>query len=396
MLVYKKKDLPPDPVHPTDLEKLGFFINDQDQIRQIANAEEGFKFKINANERWNDVRGNSFNECIQRIVTSRLQEVGLSTLRLPLGSQPKDKHVPILVSPNLRTASRITLILGSPDQELGIWTYRSIAEQSINKGSMVEIAREILTNKPDTALIIANMGQLVYHCGSGRAMSQGTWFALPVETAAHPPPRQTWRNLIPRNTNWREHAKCIFEDVLAPESKMVNPEAKIDIIGVEEGGLGAVEYLVENWKSWNSSISGICFSRPQHHKHHLGVEDELSASDDITVPETGSFAHFISTRSRAYVLSDEPLQWPVPGTLEHGCNTYSGNEPVNHEDVIVSSWKSMLQWFDKVYADPAYEEAEFVIEETVEDDEGWEKWRRGEVDAIDDMQKLAVTDELES
>ena len=100
----------------------------------------------------------------------------------------------------------------------------------------------------NTALIIANLGQLVYHCGSEQAMSQRTWFALPVETAAHPPPRQTWRNIIPRNGNWREHVKCIFEDLLTPESGMVNPEAKIDIIGVEEGGSGAVEYLAENCK----------------------------------------------------------------------------------------------------------------------------------------------------
>lgn len=56
----------------------------------------------------------------------------------------------------------------------------------------------------------------------------------------------------------------------------------------------------------------------------------------------------------------------------------------------------MLQWFDKVYADPSYEEVEFVIEETVEDEEGWEKWRRGESDAVDDMRKLAVVDEQES
>jgi hypothetical protein len=279
---------------------------------------------------------------------------------------------------------------------------------------MVEIAEEILRTKPDTALVIANMGQLVYHCGSGRAMSQRTWFALPVETAAHPPPRQTWRNLIARNMIWREHAKCIFEDLLAPESKMVSPEAKIDIIGVEEGGLGAIEYLTENCKlyqphlplltlilmlspgtSWKTSISGICFSRPQHQRHNL-VANNAEYDDDDTAPETGSFAHFISTRSRAYVLSDKPLEWPVPGTLEHGCSTYSGNEPVNHEDVIVSSWRSMLQWFDKLHADPSYEEVEFVIEETVDDEEGWEKWRRGESDAVDDMRKLAVVDEQES
>lgn len=138
---------------------------------------------------------------------------------------------------------------------------------------------------------------------------------------------------------------------------------------------------------WKTSISGICFSRPQHQKHNLTLD-----SADDTVPEVGSFAHFISTRSRAYVLSDKPLEWPVPGTLEYGCNTYSGNEPLNHEDVIVSAWQSMLQWLDKIYADPSYEEVQFVIEETVEDDEGWEKWRKGDVDAVDNMRKLAVVD----
>lgn len=139
--------------------------------------------------------------------------------------------------------------------------------------------------------------------------------------------------------------------------------------------------------SWKTSISAICFSRPQHQKHDLTatITEEDVAAEGETAPERGSFAHFISTRSRAYVLSDKPLEWPVPGTLDHGCNTYSGNEAVNHEDVIISSWRSMLQWFDKVHADPSSEEVEFVIEETVEDEVGWEQWRRGEIDAVDDQ-----------
>ncbi|EED20206.1 conserved hypothetical protein [Talaromyces stipitatus ATCC 10500] len=387
MLVYKIKDIPADPVFPVDLEKLGFFINDQDQIRQITNPEEGFKYRVNTNERWNDVRRNSFNECIRRIVLSRLEDVGLSTLRLPLGVQANDKHVPILCSSNLSTAKRIILILGSPDQDLGIWTNRSIAERGISQGSMVEIAQTILSSQADTALVIANLGQLVYHCGSGKALSQRTWGALPVETAAHPPPRQTYRNVIPRNANWNEHVACIFEDVLAPRNKVINSEAKIDIIGVEEGGLAAVEYLVGRWDKWKNSISAICFSRPQHHKHHLILPDE-SDSDD-TATKSGTLAHFISTRSRAYVLSDKPLECPVPGTLQYGCNTYSGNESLDHEDIIVSSWKNMLQWLDKVHADPSYEEVEFIIEEPVEVNEGWEKWRRGEIDAVDDMSTLS-------
>ena len=86
---------------------------------------------------------------------------------------------------------------------------------------------------------------------------------------------------------------------------------------------------------------------------------------------------------------------PVPGAFEIGCNTYSSNEAVNHEDVVVSSWPSMLQWLDKLYADLSYEEVEMIVEEPIrEDEEEWEKWRRREIDAVDDMrmQSLAVSD----
>lgn len=71
----------------------------------------------------------------------------------------------------------------------------------------------------------------------------------------------------------------------------------------------------------------------------------------------------MATRCRAYLLSDKPLEWPVPGTDEYGCNTHSSSEAVNHEDTIVSSWGMMLQWLDKVHDDPSHEEVEFIIEE---------------------------------
>jgi hypothetical protein len=175
----------------------------------------------------------------------------MTTLRLPIGAQAHEKYVPILVSANLSTAKRIIVVLGSSDQELGIWTYRSISEKGINIGSMVDFATAVLQKtdgNEDTALVTANTGQLIYHCGSGTAMSRPTWSALPVESAAHPPLRQTYRNVVPGNANWREHVRYIFENVLAPGNKLVNPNAKIDIIGVEEGGLAAAEYLVESCK----------------------------------------------------------------------------------------------------------------------------------------------------
>lgn len=53
--------LPPDPTFPNDIEKLGYFINDHDQIRMIADPRSEFKFMISKNERVNDVHKEAMN-----------------------------------------------------------------------------------------------------------------------------------------------------------------------------------------------------------------------------------------------------------------------------------------------------------------------------------------------
>ncbi|KKA18197.1 hypothetical protein T310_7865, partial [Rasamsonia emersonii CBS 393.64] len=144
MLVFTRKNLPKDPVFPADLEKLGYFINDKDQIRKIANPEEEFQFKISTNDRWNELQREAMNTCIRRIVLSRLQALGLSTLRLPLNAGPKEQHVPILASQNLGTAKRIVVVFGEPIQDLGIWAYRTVGTESISAGSAISFARAVL------------------------------------------------------------------------------------------------------------------------------------------------------------------------------------------------------------------------------------------------------------
>jgi len=62
--------LPKDPTFPTDLEGLGYFINDNDQIRQAANPDQKYQFKINRNDRVNDVYKEAMNSesCLNDLV----------------------------------------------------------------------------------------------------------------------------------------------------------------------------------------------------------------------------------------------------------------------------------------------------------------------------------------
>ena len=53
--------LPKDITFPTDLASLGYFINDNDQIRQIAHPDKKYQYKINRSDRVNDVYKEAMN-----------------------------------------------------------------------------------------------------------------------------------------------------------------------------------------------------------------------------------------------------------------------------------------------------------------------------------------------
>lgn len=57
--------LPPDPTFPADLEKLGFFVNSDDKIRQIKNPSQKYQYNINVNDRVNQAYKHANNcECL--------------------------------------------------------------------------------------------------------------------------------------------------------------------------------------------------------------------------------------------------------------------------------------------------------------------------------------------
>lgn len=202
--------------------------------------------------------------CIRDIVLSRLRALGLTTLKLPLYSGASDSHVPILVSSNLSSASRVIVVFGEPVQDLGIWAYRSVGTDGIDIGSAVTFARAVLhpdgssrpgtgangttsrqtgSNRSHTALILANTGQLIWNCGSQSAMTLHSWLAMPRASAVDPPLTMTRRNTIPENENWQAHIDNVFDEVLAPGNRLVKPDAHIQIVGVADGGLGVIRYL---------------------------------------------------------------------------------------------------------------------------------------------------------
>lgn len=54
-------NLPKDPIIEADLDKLGYFINENDQMRQKANPDVKYQYKINRDERINDMHKEAMN-----------------------------------------------------------------------------------------------------------------------------------------------------------------------------------------------------------------------------------------------------------------------------------------------------------------------------------------------
>lgn len=183
----------------------------------------------------------------------------MTTLQLPFSAGSKEPRAPVLVSKNLSSASRIVVVFGESIQDLGIWAYRSVGRDGIDAGSAVSFARSVLGfdnpnsssgesngtkgKSNDTALVLANTGQLIWHCASRRTVTHATWLGLPRRSAVDPPVTLSQRNKIFLNEDWQTHVECVFEEVLSARGKLVRDDAKIDVVGMAEGALGAVQYL---------------------------------------------------------------------------------------------------------------------------------------------------------
>lgn len=194
--------------------------------------------------------------CIRREVLSRLLALSMQITRLPLGASADENHVPILTSKNIATAKRVIVYIGESAQDLGIFAYRMVGHDTITLGSAVEFVQNVKSSaRDDPALVIANMGQLIWHRRGKRAMSQNSWYAIPRDTAVSQPVKMDpVKNRVPQNEGLQEHVACVFEQVV---DQMTDTDAEFYVIGLGDGALEMVEYLQEDWKKWDGRVKAI-------------------------------------------------------------------------------------------------------------------------------------------
>ncbi|KGO78216.1 hypothetical protein PITC_035840 [Penicillium italicum] len=345
--------LPDDMVFAEDLLGLGFVITKDDKIRYIAAPDQGPRYKVNRSDRINKVHIAALHKAVRTCVIDRLLGLGMHFMKIPKGSK---QQVPIMVSGNVTTAPRVVVFCGEIIEDLGVFSYRDACDDGISFGSILGFAKGLLgENAQDSpnALILANAGHTVWH--------NAGWLAMTTEsiqgqhrTAAV----QRKRPLSARNMvgSIGEHVQNIFEQVLMRSNFRVG--ARIDIIGLSEGGHAVMKYLKNQWSFWSPHISSLSLINPET---ILGTNTK---TDDLKDPK--SFAWFMKYRCRAWVICDKPIGTRVPSLhLPHGCNTYSSGEGTKSACMITRGVGHILTWMNIMHYSPmAMEKFDVVPGET--------------------------------
>lgn len=232
--------------------------------------------------RHNDCQRFAFNTAVEmQLVHPRLEALGLTKLALPLNTPTTKPHVPIFVSPDLKSKKRVVLIVGESEQELGVIAHRVIGGAGgVDKGSMVEIATALLQNDhsngqnqkenladgssstktPNSAppgLVLANTGGLWWWPEGGRGLTPRGAQGAPMRSAVHwgrfhdDGPNNV--NTVPRNGNPAAHVSCVLEQVLG-NTDLVTADSVVQIIGVGDGASAVERVLDGSWSRWGGRI----------------------------------------------------------------------------------------------------------------------------------------------
>jgi hypothetical protein len=265
--------LPKDADYPRNLAKLGFFINDKNQIKYADFPEDPFRWNITTNERTNDCHQQAVKSCIAKEMMKRLSTLGIEQLWLPdlTTSKPAPEAgptMPILTTkPNkLKEAKRVIVIVNRSDEDLGVWSWKTVrSDEGIEAGTVVSFVKDMQArakvndiDEEDTAIVMLNPGQRLYSYKHQEAMTASSWQNMTRPSALHMAPIVDEKaNRIDGNANPEDHLRWAMENVIGDED-VVSRNAQLFFVGVGDGGIQLLQMLDEECKaSFPDRFSGV-------------------------------------------------------------------------------------------------------------------------------------------
>ncbi|KAK0392858.1 hypothetical protein NLU13_2352 [Sarocladium strictum] len=339
--------LPKDPIFPSTLEGLGYFINEDDEIRSIERPDCYFKYLIDRNERINRRQRFHFNLAMEDVTLQRLEDEGMQRLALPLGTSSDQPHVPVFVSPDIALKERVVLIVTDTTQSLGMLSGRVAAGPGgLTKGTAISLIRTIKHHLPDAGIVLANPGAPHWWPQGKRSISAFQADAAPLSSLVSFGRRMNEAvNRVEGQASEMEHLSGVFE-------MMERREVRISVLGVEKGAELVERFLdgKQAWERWGEKLEGMVL---------------FGTYLDADWMHNEAFKAFLAKRCRAYALSSEPLDTPLSTPRGNpdisfpalGLPVYSSSEDTCSELIAIKAQKASVAYLAEVarcedYANP--------------------------------------------
>ncbi|KAJ6790121.1 hypothetical protein PWT90_05652 [Aphanocladium album] len=345
--------LPREAQFPSGLKELGYFVNEEDEVRSIYDADYYFNYFLSRNPRVNQRQRYEFDAALQKVIHERLESLGLCKTPLPTVAPGSDaKHVDIFVSSNIEKAKHIIVVFGESAKELGLVARRIAGGPGgINKGSMVQVVRAI-QRRESTAIVLANMGESYWSPTYKRAMTVAASAALPMPSLVHLGIKyHSQVNDVPGSESPVNHARTVLDTAVV---KYAKKDAKISIIALGDS-CEAIATLLDEEKTWvdrSSSLQAALFYTPAYYHE----------------PKQAGLKDFFAKKARGYTVSEQPLGTPLSGPDGNpaeripplGFPCYSSGEPSLDELCFISAMEDGLSYLDEVANSPSYENPEVM------------------------------------
>ncbi|KAG6033307.1 hypothetical protein E4U41_006941 [Claviceps citrina] len=344
-----------------------YFVNEADEIRSIENSDNYFKFFLNRNPRVNQRQRFAFDGALREIIHQRLQDEGLEKRRLPLGAGPHEPHVSVFASPDLASKTRVVLFLGEPTHQLGLLAGRvANGPGGINRGSMVSVVRE-LRDRFSTggggevsapAVVIANPGELYWWPEGRRGLTVTDSAAMPLPSLVHVGRRYRGdRNGVPGNGTPEEHVSSVFDALLGGAGGL-GERARLSVVAVGQSCELLTRFLdrAENANRWLGRMDAVLLMGTVYPAETM-QNDELKS--------------FLAKRSRAYILSPQPLNTPLAPPTGNpaeripalGSPCYSSSEPLHTEKILIAALAPAMQYLLEAATSPGYQNEDIALAE---------------------------------
>lgn len=311
-------------------------------------------------------------ECIRRITLTKLKALGLEPVCLPLDAAATEPHLDILCSPDVSKARKVLIL--APDafgSSLGIWSLRVCTDTSLHTGSMLAIATAALEN--GYSIVIANPSQLFWDPNLGKALTHVSWKARERSEATAKPSAtlDLEASTIPGNASPEEHLASLFDYL----STTLHPETAVDIIAVGYTARGILEYLHDNWATWEKYV------------HALALAESAHTLRDLRNPR---FRTFLASMCRNWVVAREPLGEELDTMHHHfGMAAFSSGEEWAG-NIVPACGEVIARYLNDAWLTP--ETCNPPVPVTVGDDIATDSGRESWMDA---MRKLNLADQTQ-